>query len=246
MKNSANSYWIIGKHAVEAAINNPQRIIQRLCITKETKLKNKIISLKPEILSRQQISKIIGGSSAHQGVAIQVKTLKNLSINEFLLKNKNKKNIVIVLDQITDTQNIGAILRSAQAFSVSAIICQTKHSPKENTLIAKAAAGALEFVPLIYVKNISQTLNILKKNNYWSLGLDGKANQSLNMITKDGKLFNNNLALVLGSEGRGIRELIIKNCDICCKIDINNTIDSLNVSVALGITLYEITRFQKI
>ena len=120
--------------------------------------------MSPEILKKEQISNLIGNSIPHQGIALQVKTLSQFNINEFLNNTKDNKDIIIILDKkITDTQNIGAIMRSAQAFNASAIICQEKYSPKENTLIAKAAAGALEFIPIIYVKNISQVLKILKK-----------------------------------------------------------------------------------
>ena len=242
-----NSYWIVGKHAVKAALNNTQRTKIRLCTTKEIKLANyNLKGLATEILSKDQISKIIGNSTAHQGIALQVKNLKHLDIKELLNKNTSKQNIIVILDQITDTQNIGAILRSAQAFNVSAIICQEKNSPKENTQIAKAAAGALEFIPILYVKNISQTLKILKNKDYWTIGLDGNATNSLKTLSLDENFFKDNITLIMGSEGKGLRDLVAKNCDVCCKIDIHNSIDSLNVSVALAIALYEITRSQKI
>ena len=246
MKKLTKNYWIVGKHAVKAALNNTEREKIRLCIAKDIIFKHNIKNLTSEILSREQISNMLGSSISHQGLALQVKPLIKKNIIEFLKKTKTNKNIIIVLDQITDVQNVGAIIRSAQAFSASAIICQEKNSPKENTLLSRAAAGALEFIPIIYVKNISQTLKLLKENNFWSIGLDGKSKYSLKDISKkNNNLFDNNIALVLGSEGKGIRNLVTKNCDICCKIDIKNTIDSLNVSVALAIALYEITRSQK-
>ena len=247
MINSSNTYWIAGKHAVKAALNNTQRIKLRLCITKEIKLDDyNIKELFPEILKKEQISNLIGNSIPHQGIALQVKTLSQFNINEFLNNTKDNKDIIIILDKITDTQNIGAIIRSAQAFNASAIICQEKYSPKENTLIAKAAAGALEFIPIIYVKNISQVLKILNKNNYWSIGLDSNAENYLHQMSSKGDFFKNNIALVMGSEGKGLRDLVAKNCDVCCKIDIHPSIDSLNVSAALAIALYEVKRSQKI
>ena len=246
MQNLNKNYWIVGKHAVKEALNNTQREKIRFCLAKDVIFKHNIKNLTSEILSREQISNIIGNSISHQGIALQVKPLKKVNIIEFLKKTKNKKNIIIVLDQITDVQNIGAIIRSAQAFSANAIICQEKNSPKENTLLSRAAAGALEFIPIIYVKNISQTLKLLKENNYWSIGLNGKSKYSLKDISKNNNnFFDNNIAVVMGSEGKGIRNLVTKNCDMCCKINIKDTIDSLNVSVALAIALYEITRSQK-
>ena len=131
MINSSNTYWIAGKHAVKAALNNTQRIKLRLCITKEIKLDDyNIKELSPEILKKEQISNLIGNSIPHQGIALQVKTLSQFNINEFLNNTKDNKDILIILDKITDLKNIGAIMRSAQAFNASAIICQEKYSPK--------------------------------------------------------------------------------------------------------------------
>ena len=245
MKNLNYSYWIVGKHAVESAIKNSNREKLRLCITKDKQITHKIKNLTPEIMPREKISNLIGSSINHQGVALLVKPLKNINLLKLIEKYNNKKNILIILDQITDTKNIGAIIRSAQAFSATAIICQEMNSPKENSLISKSAAGALEHIPLIYVKNISKTLQLLKENNFWSIGLDAKAEYTLKDITRKNKFFDNNIALVLGSEGKGIRKLVKKNCDITCKINIINTLDSLNVSVALAIALYEITSSEK-
>ena len=245
MKNLNNSYWIVGKHPVEAAIKNTNREKLRLCITKKTQATHKIKNVIPEIMPREKISSLIGSSINHQGIALLVKPLKNINLIKLIEKYKNKKNILIILDQITDTKNIGAIIRSAQAFSATAIVCQEINSPKENSLISKSAAGALEHIPIIYVKNISKTLQFLKENNFWSIGLDAKAKYSLKYITRKNKFFNNNIALVLGSEGKGIRKLVMKNCDMTCKINITNTLDSLNVSVALAIALYEITSSEK-
>ena len=246
MQKLTKNYWIVGKHAVKAALNNTQREKIRLCLAKDIIFKHNNKNLKPEIISREQISKIVGSSVSHQGIALNVKPLIKRNIIEFLKKTKKNKNIIIILDQITDVQNIGAIMRSAQAFSASAIICQEKNSPRENTLLSRAAAGALEFIPLIYVKNIAQTIQLLKENDFWSIGLNGKSKHSLKDISKiNNSFFDSNIALVMGSEGKGIRNLVTNNCDICCKIDIKDTIDSLNVSVALAIALYEITRSQK-
>jgi len=159
-----------------------------------------------------------------------------------LKNNMDLTQTFIILDQITDSQNIGAIIRSAAAFSVSGIIMLDKNSPNENSTLSKAAVGTLEKVPLFKVSNIVQAINLLKKYNFWTVGLEAKAIKTLKEISETSKIFSGNLALVMGSESKGIRKLIKNNCDITAKIEIKNSVESLNVSVALAISLYEINR----
>ena len=239
-----NKYWIIGRHAVESALKNSKRIKYRLCITKETLSLVDIThsQIKPEFMSRSEISKLTENLNTHQGIALLVKPLKKNNLNSYLEKNKNKNKILIILDQITDPQNIGAIIRSASAFSASGIISLEKNSPNENSVMAKAAVGALEFLPIFKVANLTQTLNILKKNNFWSIGLEAKAKQNLKQLNEKTNIFSANIAIVMGSESKGLRELVKSNCDMTAKIDISSPMESLNVSVALAITLYEINR----
>jgi len=237
------NYWIIGKHAVEAALNNPRREKYRLCITAENyekfKLNNK--KLKPEIMSRSEISKLTD-NNINQGIALLTKPLEKQNLNNFLKQNKNIKKIFVILDQINDSQNIGAIIRSASAFSSSGVIILDKHSPNENSALSKAAVGTLEKIPLFKVNNIVQTINLLKKNNFWTIGLEAQASKTLKEINESTKLFSENLAIIMGNEGKGLRNLVKDNCDITARINIKNSIESLNVSVALAISLYEINR----
>ena len=242
-KNNYN-YWIIGKHAVDSALKNSQRIKYHLCITKENfstiELNN--LKVKTDIMSRSEISQLTDNSNTHQGIALLVKPLEKINLNNYLENNKDIKKTFIILDQITDAQNIGAIIRSASAFSASGIITLEKNSPNENSIMAKAAVGALEFMPLFKVANLSQTINKLKKNDFWIIGLEAQADQTLKQLSENTEIFSENIGIVMGSEGKGLRDLVQNNCDFTAKINIKRSIESLNVSVALAITLYEINR----
>jgi 23S rRNA (guanosine2251-2'-O)-methyltransferase len=242
-KNNQN-YWIIGKHAVETALKNSKRIKYHLCATKEnfTSLSLNDLQIKTDIMSRAEISKITDNQNTHQGIALLVKPLEANNLNSYLENNRENKKSFIILDQITDAQNIGAIIRSASAFSASGIIILDKNSPNENSIMAKAAVGTLEFMPLFKVTNLVQTLNKLKKYNFWNIGLDAQADQTLKQLCDKTKIFSENIGIVMGSEGKGLRELVRNNCDMTAKINIERSIESLNVSVALAITLYEINR----
>lgn len=243
-RNTNDRYWIIGKHAVESALKNTKRIKDRLCITKEASLLLDLrdVQIKPEYMTRSEISKLSDNQNTHQGIALLVKFLEKNNLNTYLENNVNKKKLFIILDQITDPQNIGAIIRSASAFSASGIIALEKYSPNENSIMAKAAVGALEFLPIFKVANLTQTLKKLKQYNFWSIGLDSNAKQSLKQLSEKSDIFTENIALVMGNESKGLRELVKTNCDMTAKIDISSSMESLNVSAALAITLYEINR----
>ena len=242
-KSKTLKYWIIGKHAVEGALNNPDRTKYRLCITEENYEKINIdnIKIEPEIMSRTDISKLTN-NNIHQGLALLTKPLEKQNLNNYLNQNKNKKKIFIILDQINDSQNVGAIIRSATAFNASGIIILDKNSPNENSALSKAAAGTLEIMPLFKVSNLVQTIKLLKQNDFWTIGLEAKADQTLKEINETSQIFSENVAIVMGSESKGIRNLVKDNCDMTAKINIKNSLESLNVSVALAISLYEINR----
>ncbi len=245
VKNKSNTlnYWIIGKHAVFAAINNPKRAKYRFCMTPENNQKIKISNktLKPEIMSRTEISKLTD-NDIHQGIALLTKPLERQNLNNYLKQNINIKKTFIILDQINDSQNVGAIIRSAAAFSVTGIIMLDKNSPNENTSLSKAAVGTLEIMPIFKVNNIVQTIKLLKNNNFWAIGLEAQALKTLKEINENTKLFSENLAIVMGSESKGLRKLVKDTCDITARINIKNSVESLNVSAALAISLYEMNR----
>jgi len=243
-KNNNYNYWIIGKHAVESALKNSKRIKYRLIITKEnfSIIELNGLQIKTDIMMRSEISKLTDNSNTHQGIALLVKPLEKNNLNNYLENSKDKKQTFIILDQITDAQNIGAIIRSASAFSATGIITLEKNSPNENSIMAKAAVGALEFMPLFKVANLAQTINKLKKYNFWTIGLEALADKTLKELSENTEIFSENIGIVMGSEGKGLRDLVKNNCDFTAKINITRSIESLNVSVALAITLYEINR----
>ena len=147
---------------------------------------------------------------------------------------------MVILDQVTDPHNIGAIVRSAAAFSADAVILTEYNSPSENNTIVKCAAGACESVPLVKVTNLASCMKTLKKEGYWIIGLDGHTETELNQ-----SIFSDKIALVLGSEGTGMRKLTKDNCDYIAKIKISSNLESLNVSNAAAIALYEFSRFSE-
>ena len=226
---SKEKYWIYGKHPVISAINNPNRVIHQIVATK-----NQMSELDSEYkiseISPKDLSKLLPHDAVHQGVAALVSPLPNHELESI------KGDSVLILDEITDPHNIGAILRSASAFGISAVITTTKNFPKETAVVAKVSSGALDIVPIIRVANLVNAIDFLKKNDYWVVGLDGKATYHLNKVSEFNKV-----ALIAGAEGKGLRNLTVKNCDILVKIPISN-IESLNVSNAVAISLYELRR----
>jgi len=237
-----NIYWLYGKHPVDSAINNTSRIIYKILVTKNT---NQLIdkykaviqdkNIKVEVLTNNAISeKIDIQESVHQGIAIQVKKLELTSI-EKLLKTVNENSTILFLDQITDPQNIGAIIRSSLGFNVDAVITTKDNAPPENSTLVKSSAGAFEYIPYIQVTNISRTLNELKENGYWIASIVQNGNCSIQEITKFNKL-----ALVMGSEGKGVRDINLKQSDMTARIEMSPKLESLNVSNATAIVLHQL------
>jgi len=234
---------LYGKHVVLAALKNPRRkIIKILCTfenlqsIKEACAKMRISESFIEICDRKRIESILPQTSLHQGVALVSLPLEDYSIEEICATCENEKNArILILDQVTDPQNIGAIIRSCAAFGVKALIMQNRNSPQENAVIAKTSVGTSEIFPIARVTNLSRTIEILKKNGFWVLGMDGYAKDYISSVDKNGKL-----AIVMGSEGKGMRRLIEEACDITAKIPIEPEVESLNVSNAAAIILYEL------
>lgn len=238
MKSKTKSYFLYGKHTTLAAMQNPKRkIINILCaqdFLENPEFKKHILKLPHKIVTKAYLDKLLGTSSVHQGIAIETLPITSQSLDsiDFTLKQT-----LVILDHLTDNQNFGSILRSATTFNIANIIIPADHCVKENGALAKAASGALELINLIEVININQTIETLKKNGFWIVGLDHDAELKLQDYQIPPKL-----AIVLGSEDQGIRKLTKSKCDTLLKIPIiqNNLIDSLNVSIAASITFYEI------
>ena len=231
---------IMGQHAALAAIENLKRVIISLKCTKEFFEKNKFVIenrgiSKLYIVSRKEIDSEIK-NNVHQGILLKCKSLKQISLEEI---NKDEKNIVI-LDSLNDSQNVGSILRTSYLFGIKTIISNKDNSFKINPFLIKSASGAFEKINFIEVTNLNRTVEKLKKMGYWIVGFDMNAKSNVSEVPKDLKK-----VLIFGSEGKGIRPLILKNCDFKTKINLNvedRKIDSLNVSNCVSIALYECLR----
>ena len=230
--------WLYGNHAVEAALANPKRKKYRLLVNEEFSGTYEIgeSEVQPEFVDRQDIERLLPADAVHQGMALLVAPLDYEAI-ETICAEATDPSIVIVLDQVTDPRNIGAIMRSATAFGATAIVVPDKHTPEATPALAKAASGALDRLPMVRVTNLTRALGQLKEAGFWTIGLDANAEQTLAQANLSGKL-----AVIMGAEGKGLRRLTSENCDYLVNIPIDPTADSLNVSAAATITLYEIVR----
>jgi 23S rRNA (guanosine2251-2'-O)-methyltransferase len=240
IKTHKDSIHIYGKHPAIAALGNPKRKIIGIFVTRSSYpiiipyIKN-YPNIKIEILEPKDFKKIAPENIPHQDIIVEALPISQPNLED-VLENlaHDEKSCVIILDQITDPHNIGAILRSAAAFSASAVIIQKKNSPNETSTIAKVSSGAIEIVPLISVTNIAHCIKTLRKYGFWSIGLDGSAEGNIDKICG-----YNKIALVMGAEGHGVRQLTKELCDIVVKIPMSDKMESLNVSNAAAISLYE-------
>lgn len=223
------SFWIGGRHAVEAALNNKNREIVRVVSLQEIKVASKRIEI--QIENKKFFNKIFMDKDlAHQGIAALIKPLKKHSLEEEI-KNNNLKNL-IALDGITDTRNVGSIIRNAVAFNIDGIIVNKKEINQDSQAMYKAASGAMENIKIFPVSNITNYIKLLKKNDFWVIGFDSNAKRNFEKF----KWFKKNL-LIFGSENKGIGKNLLSNCDEVLKINISNKIDSLNVSCATSAVL---------
>jgi 23S rRNA (guanosine2251-2'-O)-methyltransferase len=223
---------VYGWHAVQAALENPKRRIRRLLLTpngerrlQELGLKAKV---KPEIVRPEAIDRELSPDAVHQGVLLESDPLPSLELEDI-----SPDGLVLVLDQITDPHNFGAIMRSAAAFAVSAIVTTVRHSPESTGVLAKSASGGLEYVPLVLVQNLARALTEMKSRGFLIVGLDENGKTDL----ADTPL-RDPLALVMGAEGKGMRQLTRETCDLLVRLDMPGRIKSLNVSNAAALALY--------
>jgi 23S rRNA (guanosine2251-2'-O)-methyltransferase len=231
--------WLYGLHAVAAALANPARRLRRLVLTEdaEATLNAKLPppwSLQPERVDRGRLDHLLGRDIAHQGIALLADPLAPPILQQVL----ERPGPIVVLDQVTDPRNVGAILRSAAAFAAAAVITQDRNAPEETGALAKAASGALETMPLLRAVNIARTLIALKAANCWTIGLDAGAKAALSGPSLVGR----RVALVLGAEGEGLRRLTRETCDELAGLAMAGAMESLNVSAAGAVALYELTR----
>lgn len=236
----SNEVVLYGKHAVFSALKNPKRQIMKLMILKEneSELKKEFAGQVYQIVQKKDMEKLLAPNAVHQGYVLITKPLPSMFLEDLIEKTANEQRcVVLILDQVTDPQNVGAIIRSAAAFHATAIIVQDKNAPFESGAMAKASAGTIEFMPLVRVTNLTRAIETLKKTGFWIVGMDGYAKQKIDEVDKNSKL-----AVIMGSEGAGMRRLVEESCDIKVRLEINEKVESLNVSAAAAIVLYELCR----
>ena len=259
---SKNSMWIYGKHAVRATLLNPKREVLRLILLESNKnfledaisanIHSELIAnsnISPEIVDANYFFSLFGRDATHQGCAVLVKKLEEMSLDD-LIKDKSDDRPFIFLDQVTDPQNIGSVLRASAVFDARAVVITADHSPEITPTIAKTASGALESVPLVHVVNLAQSINYLKEHGFWVVGLDERSEKELSEIDLHGKFI-----FIIGSEGTGMRRLTKEACDFVAqlpgsKVSANNILNrsstnsftTLNAAQAATVTLYESCR----
>ncbi len=227
-----NSFWLFGYHAVSAALKNPKRIVNEFLAVKGAG--GEFTKYGPRFVGKEEIEKVLPPNSIHQGLALNVARSNHLL--EDILEDIQDKEIstIVILDQASDIHNIGAVLRSSAAFDVDAVLIPQNNSPSENGQMAKSSCGGLEVVPLVQVTNIAQSMEKLKKLGYWCVGLDAHTNDVMDKFD-----FPKKTVFVFGSEGEGMRKFTRENCDYLIKLSMSDSMESLNLSNATAITLYE-------
>lgn len=232
--------WLHGRHAVAAALANPARRLSRLLATAEAEgqlaaLVPKPWPLRPERTDANALRALLGEAAVHQGLALLAEPLESPALEDLLAETTGP---VLLLDQVTDPRNVGAVLRSAAAFGAAAVIVQERHAPGETGALARAAAGALERVPLLREVNLARAIETLKAANLWTVGLAGEARLTLRGVG----LGTRRAALVLGAEDTGLRRNVRAHCDELARLPmVPGAMESLNVSVAAAVALYELT-----
>jgi 23S rRNA (guanosine2251-2'-O)-methyltransferase len=227
---------LYGWHTVTAALANPNRRIRRLLAT-ENALRRLaddgiVVPIAPEVMRPDALAARLTPDAVHQGLIAEADPLPSPAIEDLPASG-----IVLVLDQITDPHNVGAILRTAAAFAVAAVVTTARHSPEATGVLAKSASGALELVPIAIVQNLARALAGLKTRGFLTVGLDSEAPDDLAAVA-----LHQPLALVLGAEGRGLRQLTGATCDRLARLDLPGAIKSLNVSNAAALALYIASR----
>ena len=234
---------IYGNHPAKSALLSSNRSCYLICTT-EKKFdywKNFVISNKVNIkivlLETSELNNI-SNSTNHQGIVVFASKIIKKKLSEYLKKLSSKKIRILILDQLTDPQNVGSIIRSAFAFNFDAVCLLKNNSPIETPSLIKASAGEIDKIQILEIGNLVQEINILKKQNFFIYGLDGNGKIKINEIDKA----DNRIALIIGAEGKGLRNLTKQNVDKLVKIDINPKCNSLNAANATTVAMYEISK----
>ena len=246
MNNS--SFFIVGKHAVFEALKNNNRKVLRVFLTEESKKsihrdspkKNLLKDIKVYFKTKKELDKYCNKEGMlHQGYVAEIEHLEKLELKNFI---KEKNNLTLVcLDEVTDPRNIGSIIRSAVSFNIDGLIVKERHFPKESKLMFKSASGCLEYLNIFEVSNINTTLKYLRDKNFWVYGFNANGEKDFTNIK-----WNGNNILLFGSEGFGIKKHTNKYTDFNVKININNNIESLNISNSAAIVFHHINLHKKI
>lgn len=227
-------FW--GRHAVAAALANPEREIARIWVTREAAADYDFDPALPlAFADAADLGRLVPRDAPHQGIVVEVERLNDIALPD-LLDGAPERRPLLVLDQVTDPHNVGAILRSAAAFDALGIVTQDRHAPPESGALAKAASGALEVVPWARVVNLARALEEIAEAGFWRIGLAGEADATLGEALGPARV-----ALVLGAEGEGLRHNTATHCDALARLPISDKAESLNVSNAAAIALYAAT-----
>ena len=230
-------FW--GRHPVSAALANPARTVRRVWGTREAlaAFGGFPADLPVTYAEVADLGRLVPQDAPHQGVVIEVDPLPDIWLADLLEETANEgpDRPLIVLDQVTDPHNVGAVLRSAAAFNAIAIVTQDRHAPPESGALARSASGALETVPWVRVVNLARALDEIGEAGFWRIGLTGHTDRTLAQAVGSGRV-----ALVLGAEGEGMRQNTEAHCDELAKLPISHKVESLNVSNAAAIALYAV------
>jgi 23S rRNA (guanosine2251-2'-O)-methyltransferase len=234
---------LFGFHAVREAWKNPARFVHALYMTEaarkefESDCETKAKRPAPTIVAKEELDRAFPPGTVHQGIALSCQPLAEISLIDIIIKAENKpKSVIVMLDQVTDPHNIGAVLRSACAFGAAGVVMQSKHAPESTGILAKTACGAVEHIDVAYETNLSRALEKLKEHHYTVIGLDEHSEK------KFGDLYSyDRVVLVLGAEGTGMRRLVREHCDVLVTLPTQKPINSLNVSNAAAVALYALT-----
>lgn len=236
-----------GWHAVSMALANEKRQIRGLLCTErsEAELSARLAALseqrreklpQPLIRDKDTLDALAGEGAVHQGIIAEVRPLPDVAIED-VLDNAGEQCLIVLLDQVTDPHNVGAVLRSAAAFGASAVIATDRNAAPTTGVLAKSASGALDAIDLVYVTNLSRSMEMLQEAGFWCVGLDGEAEKKIDEVDLKGRI-----AIVMGAEGSGLRRLTREHCDLLVRLPTAGPVATLNVSAATAATLYEVAR----
>jgi len=242
------TFLIVGKHAVLEALKNPNRKIERVFLTEDAQKKlnreNQNLNLFNKInvfyKSRKELDNLCGrDETAHQGLVAEVEQIEEVTLKEFIMENKNTNINLLALEEVTDPRNIGSIIRSAVAFDVDGIIVKERSYPSKSKLLYKSASGGAEHIKIFQVSNVNTALKYLKTKEFWVSAFDISAQKDFTKHNWNGKNI-----LLFGSEGYGIKAKTLENADFRFRVNMNNNIESLNISNTVSVVCHHI--FQSI